>query len=289
MEGLPLPDFQPHAKLFFGLDLAKKHAQLAILTPEGTALANFPFLATQENFLALAHALRPHDALALEVSTSANAVMRLLTQHSPATVTLSNPLFTHSIAHAVVKSDKADARKLADLHRTNYLATVWWPDADTLRLRHFIADRQSLVTRRTALKNQVHSVLQRNLISYECADLCGVAGAQWLDQLLQSDDLDEYEKDRLGFLRREITRQSALVEDLDATLAAFIQSRSALAHQLHLLLSLPGVSLAVGATLLAAIGDVTRFPSKQKLACYFGLTQRIKPARGEAAENRTYF
>jgi hypothetical protein len=47
-------------------------------------------------------------------------------------------------------------------------------------------------------------------------------------------------------------------------------------------MSIPGVSLCVGATLLAAIGDITRFPSKQKLASYFGLTQRLSQTGGKA-------
>lgn len=276
-----LPNFQLHDNLFFGLDLAKKTSQLAILTPTGEELANFPFLSTKKNFVSLAKVLRPADSIALEVSTPANAVMSIFKHHSSAQSVLSNPLFTKSISKAVVKSDKEDARKLADLKRTNYLETVWFPDADTLRLRHFISDRESLVKRRTELKNQVHSVLQRNLITYEFSDLFGGEGSDWLKLLLQSDELDIYEQDRVRFLLQEINRQIALLDDLDSTIAAFIQSRSAVAQQLHLLLSIPGVSLAVGATILAAVGDVSRFPTKKHFACYFGLTQRIKQTGGK--------
>ena len=167
MNELNLSNFQTHDNLFFGLDLAKKTSQLAILAPSGEELANFPFPSSKENFLILANFLRPADSIALEVSTPANAVMSIFKHHSAADSVLSNPLFTKSISKAVVHSDKEDARKLADLKRCNYLETVWFPDPDTLRLRHFISDRESLVKRRTELKNQVHSVLQRNLIAYD--------------------------------------------------------------------------------------------------------------------------
>jgi transposase len=43
-----------------------------------------------------------------------------------------------------------------------------------------------------------------------------------------------------------------------------------------LLVSIPGVSLATGGAILAAIGDVSRFSSKEKLASYFGLTPCVK-------------
>lgn len=278
---LNLANFHHFDNLFYGLDLAKKTSQLAVLDPQGTELANFAFPSSRENFLELAKQLRPNDEIVLEVSTSANGVMSIFRHHSPAPAKLSNPLFTSSISKAVVKSDKEDARKLADLNRTKYLETVWFPDADTLRLRHFIADRESLVHYKTKLKNQIHSVLQRNLISYEFSDLFGSEGSEWLDNLLQLDDLDSFEKDRLRFLRVELARQTALVEDLDATIAAFLQANATFAHQLNLMLTIPGVSLASGATILSAMGDISRFPSAKQFACYFGLTQRIKQTGGK--------
>ena len=274
--------FADHEQLFCGLDLAKKQSQLAVLSPTGEQLANFAFASTRANFTLLAEALRPADEIAFEVCNPANAVMSIFRKRSKAVSVLSNPLFTKAISKARVKSDKEDARKLADLNRARVLETVWFPDEDTLRLRHFVTDRESLVRYRTILKNQIHSVLARNLIDYAFADLFGSDGRLWLSQLLEGDDLDSFEADRIRFLLGEIDRQNSLVADLDRTLAAFIASRAAFAHQLDLLMSIPGVSLCVGATLLAAIGDITRFPSKQKLASYFGLTQRLSQTGGKA-------
>ncbi|MCB1745521.1 MAG: IS110 family transposase [Gammaproteobacteria bacterium] len=268
-------------QLFLGLDLGKKTSQLAVLSPNGNELANFAFSSTRENFIHLAKALRKQDQIAFEVSNPANAVMSIFKKDSKATTVLSNPLFTRSISKARVKSDREDARKLADLNRIKYLDTVWSPDDDTLRLRHLITDREALVNYRTRLKNQVHSVLARNLIEYEFSDLFGAAGREWLDSLLEADGLDPFEKDRVVFLLNEITRQTALTDDLDKLIASFIASRPVFSHQLDLLLSIPGVSLAVGATILAAIGDISRFGSKQKFACYFGLTQRVKQTGGK--------
>lgn len=55
-----------------------------------------------------------------------------------------------------------------------------------------------------------------------------------------------------------------------------LQSNSAFAHQLNLLLTIAGVSLCSGGAILAAIGDISRFSCKQKLAGYFGLTPKVK-------------
>lgn len=271
-----LPDLASHDKLFYGLDLAKRESQLAILSSDGKPLANIRFTSTRENFLEVAKHLRPADTIALEVSTSANAVVSLFRSASEATVILSNPIETKLIASGRTKTDKVDARVLAELARVDYLPQVWQPDADTLRLRNLMTDRESLVHYKTKLKNQVHAVLHRNLIEYEFSDLFGTEGRKWLGELIGSNVLDDFERDRLRFHLSEITRQQIQVDDLDACIAAFISSRAALKHQLDLLLSIPGVSLASGAAILAAIGDVTRFRSRERLASYIGLTSRVK-------------
>lgn len=276
-----LPNLSATDNLFYGLDLGKKDSQLAVLSSAGKQLANFPFSSTRENFLELARHLNPSDTIALEVSTSANAVMSLFKLNSKAKSLLSNPLQTKLISSARAKTDKVDARTLAELARACYLPTVWSPDPDTLRLRHLLTDRESLVHYKTKLKNQVHAILHRNLITYDFSDLFGSEGSQWLLSLLETGQLDEFEKDRLRFNLREIERQKMLVDDLDAVIAAFILSRPIFQQQLDLLVSIPGVSLASGAAILAAIGDISRFRSKERLACYFGLTQRLKQTGGK--------
>jgi transposase len=185
-----LANFQSHDKLFYGLDLAKKVSQLAILSSEGKQLANFRFDTTRDALLEIAQHLRAADTIAVEVSTSANAVTSLFKLNSQATVLLSNPMETKLIAHGRTKTDKVDARVLAELSRVDYLPTVWQPDRDTLRLRHLVTDRESLVRYKTKLKNQVHAVLHRNLITYEFSDLFGGEGRVWLDEVMQSDMLE---------------------------------------------------------------------------------------------------
>ena len=281
-----LANFQSHDKLFYGLDLAKKESQLAIVAEDGKQLANFRFRTTRENLLEMAKHLRPADTIAVEVSTSANAVTSIFKLNSEATVLLSNPMETRLIAHGRTKTDKIDARVLAELARVDYLPTVWQPDRDTLRLRHLMTDRESLVHYKTKLKNQVHAILHRNLVEHEFSDLFGVEGRLWLDEVMQTDMLDEYERDRLRFNLREITRQQTLVDDLDAVIAAFIASRAALKHQLDLLVTIPGVSLASGAAILAAVGDVTRFRSRERLASYLGLTSRVSQSADKCRMGR---
>ena len=47
--------------------------------------------------------------------------------------------------------------------------------------------------------------------------------------------------------------------------------QATISRQAKLLMTIPGVNITVAIGLLAAIGDISRFPSPQKLVSYFGL------------------
>lgn len=265
-----LPDDQ--SPRWIGLDLAKRETQLVVLNAEGEQVAACRFPTTRENFLLLAAELSEFDTVALEVTTNSNAITRLL-QQSPAQILTSNPIRTKMIASAKIKTDKIDARVLAELARAGYLPLVWLPDLDTESLRHLFCDRRSLVDRRTELKNTVHSILHRNLIEYQFEDLFGAAGRKWLEGLCEASDqgCDQLDRLRLRAILIELDRLESHLREVEGAIAAFIAERPKLRAQLDHLLSIHGVSMVVGAGLLAAIGDIKRFSKAKQLASYFGL------------------
>jgi transposase len=79
-------------------------------------------------------------------------------------VVVSNPSKTRAIAEAKVKTDKVDAKILAQLLAADFLPPVWLPDERTRGLRRQITRRAQLVRQRTRIKNQVHAILARNLV-----------------------------------------------------------------------------------------------------------------------------
>jgi len=258
---------------YLGLDLAKRESQLAVLQADGQLIASRRFSTSRANITQLASELTAQDVVAFEVTTNSYPIARLISS-SPARIILSNPIKTRTIAEAKIKTDKIDARVLAELARANYLPAVWMPDPDTEALRHLFCDRRSLVDRRTELKNTLHSILHRNLISYEFKDLFGKAGRLWLENICSgqtSVDCDALDRLRLRALLVELDRLEASLCDVEGVIAAFITERAHLRANLDRLLSIPGVNLVVGAGLLAAIGDITRFASAKRLASYFGL------------------
>ena len=88
-------------------------------------------------------------------------------------VTVSNPMKTKAIASAKVKTDKVDARVLAELGASGFVSEVWVPDAQVRSLRRRVAHRTRLVRQRTRIRNQVHAVLTRNLLGVRATDAFG--------------------------------------------------------------------------------------------------------------------
>ena len=76
---------------------------------------------------------------------------------------LSNPIKTKAIAYAKIKkTDRIDARVLADLLRGGYIAECYVPDDVTMELRELVRYRADLVRGRTRIKNRIHSILLMN-------------------------------------------------------------------------------------------------------------------------------
>jgi transposase len=191
-----------------------------------------------------------------------------------AEITVSNPMATKAIAHAKVKTDKIDARTLAQLLRADFLPSVWQPDAHTSRLRQLTNQRASLVADRTSIKNRIHAVLHQRLIQPPSDRLFSRRGRQWLDEL-------EIDTDGRAALGRDLH----LLDELERAIAELDQALFRLAGgdpRIKLLITLPGIDVACAQSLLAALGDLSRFGDGDHAASYLGLVPSTKQSAEHA-------
>jgi hypothetical protein len=106
---------------FCGLDIHKKGVQAVILSDDGKVTLTHRFLAVRsviEQF-AQKHLSKLHR-VALEATTNTWPVVAIL-QPFVQEVVVSNPLRTKAIAQAKIKTDKVDAKVLAQLLRADFL------------------------------------------------------------------------------------------------------------------------------------------------------------------------
>lgn len=246
---------------YVGLDIHKKTVVFCILGEDGAVHERGKLPCTKEALESFGeNTLQTDDHVALEATTHCWAVVDVL-EPSVERIVVSNPLQTRAIAAAKIKTDRIDARILAELLRSDFLPVVWQPDAQTRRLRRLTHRRASLVRQRTAIKNRIHSTLAMRLISVP--SLFSKKGLERLDAIELDEETEEaVESDLrlLGSLSREI-------EALEQTIA----EQAYELEDVRLLMTLPGVNVTVAMGLLAAWGDVGRFKTPDKAAAYLGL------------------
>ena len=142
---------------YIGMDVHREFAQLAVVE-DGLVRDEGRIGVTPEALRSWAADLRRDDQVALEATGNSDAIATLLTP-VVARVVVSNPSKTRAIAEAKVKTDKVDARLLAQLLAADFLPPVWLPDERTRALRRQVTRRAHLVRQRTRVKNQIHAIL----------------------------------------------------------------------------------------------------------------------------------
>jgi transposase len=126
--------------------------------------------------------------------------------------------------------------------------------------------RQKLVQFRTSCKQQIHAVLAKEGVSVPMSDLFGAEGMDLLDGC------------KLGVAYR--LRVDSLLELIAIINTEIASAEEEVAHYLAgdkgylAIQEIGGVGPVLAGIFVAEIGDVTRFPSPDRLASWAGLTPR---------------
>jgi transposase len=250
-----------------GMDLHRTFAEV-VIWEEGRLRHHGRIDMTRTALEGFGQTLKPTDEVVIEATGNCMAVSRVLSPFV-ARVIIANPLQVKAIAHAHVKTDKIDAGVLASLQAAGFLPSIWTPPPEVERMRRLVARRDQVVRHRTRIKNEVHSILHAHLIP-PCphADLFSRIGRAWLKrQPVPSDEILAIERHV-----RELDRLGEDLEVLDREIAQDVLGDPAVKR----LMTITGVNLTVAVGLIAAIGDIHRFSSPQKLVSYVGLNPRVR-------------
>src|SRR3954469_5910882 len=262
-----------------GLDVHRDFCEVAI-ADGGRARSAGRVATAPEQLELFAQSLSPMDRVVLEATGNALAIARILEPHV-AEVVLAHAKDVRAISHARVKTDKIDARVLADLLAAGLIPKVWIGDERCRMLRRLVSRRRGLVKRRTQVKNELSAVLHRNLKGPNPAtDPFSGKGRAWmLEQQLPIDERLTLEAGlrQLDFLGGELAQ-------VDRVIAEQVIDD----HDVRRLLTVPGIDVVTASTLIAVIGDIGRFPTARHLVGYLGLHPSVRQSgNGAARHGRT--
>jgi transposase len=210
--------------------------------------------------------LTQEDAIALEMTTNTWQVYDELRPHVHS-VTVVHPPHVKAITQAQVMTDKIAALLLAKLLAKGLLVGIWIPPEEVRDRRALTAQRTKMTRLSTQAKNRLHAVLHRHHHLPPEGPLFAAEQRSWWLAL----PVSPIEKVRIQSDLDTLTFAGQQIETLDQALAAI----AAQDERLPLLVQLPGVGWRTAIVILAAIGDITRFPDAKHLVGYAGLGGRI--------------
>jgi len=180
------------------------------------------------------------------------------------------------------KTDRVDALKLARLSAVNQLPLVELPSKEVREWRSLIHYRQSLVARRTAIKNTIRSILHRQAL--------GMPGGKsgWtnttrktLDRLAGAGEEpaafwaslgpNEWWRGQLAEELRQLDEVHGAIGSVEKQLDGYAAKKQAVQR----LRSAPGVGPRLSEAVVAIIGDPHRFKDARQVAAYAGLVPRV--------------
>ncbi len=254
---------------FVGLDVHKRSVMVGAVDAHQQVVLR-PHRLSWDEFEIWRHQhLYPTDAVVLEATTNA---WHLYDQLVPlvASVTVANPLLIKWISSANIKTDGHDTLKLARLLAAGLIPAVWVPPEPVRQLRAIVSHRRRLIRQRTQARNRLHSLLHRHNIAPPEGELFAVAQRDWWKQLA----LESLEKLLVTQDLQLLDSVEPLLEQVEQQLC--LESvQEPWARQVPYLVQQTGIGVLTAMLLLAAIGDITRFPHAPQLVGYAGLGTRV--------------
>lgn len=173
------------------------------------------------------------------------------------------------------KTDKDDALKGAQLSAMNQLPTVQLPCSKVRQWRSLISYRWTLVTRRTAIKNHIRSILDRQGLSMPHGKSGWTHKSLYALKLLSRTAKEAGPEELWRFeLHMELIALEQ-VESLITPLEAKLQQLADADARVQLIKTIPGVGPRLAEVVVAVIDDPKRFKSAKEIGAYAGLTPKL--------------
>ena len=193
-------------------------------------------------------------------------------------MTVAHARKVRDIAPLACKTDKVDARMLAELCRRDLVPAVWVASTEDRAIRERLRRRAHLVKARTSARNRIFGLLTQFGLRISLTRLRRPDAIE----LLEHRGVPETWRDSIAEHLDLIDELDRRINPIDRELAPIARSDP----RAKLLATIPGVGPLLSLTFAAEIGDVSRFSSPAKLVGYAGLAPRIIQSGERSATGR---
>ena len=193
-------------------------------------------------------------------------------------VAVANAGKVRDVAPLACKTDKVDARVLAELCRRDLVPAVWVASLEDRAISERLRRRAHLVKLRTSHRNRIFGLLTQFGLRVSFTRL-RQPGAM---ELLERRGVPSVWRDSIAEHLDQIDALQQRISPIDQELAPIANSDA----RAKLLQTIPGVGPLISLTFASEIGEVSRFASPAKLVGYSGLAPRIIQSGDRSATGR---
>jgi transposase len=255
---------------YLGIDLHKAFFQVCAVVATGERRWEQRWPTTPAGIGGLLTRCGPHSHVAVEASSPTWAFVDQVVAHV-GEVRVVDTRKTRIKAGYAAKTDRLDARRLADALRRDSVVGIYYPPPALRDLRELCRYRCHLARLQASLKQRIQALLLRHG-QVAPVRLWGRRGTAWLDAV----PLEGWAAANLTGLRHVLADVRGQLVPVLGTMRQ-LAATDAVARALD---TRPGFGPVFSVTLRAEIGVITRFPDGPHLASYAGLVPRVEQSGG---------
>lgn len=256
--------------MFVGLDVHKESIEIALAPRDGGEVRHYGRIAGDleavDKVLLRLKKAHPKLSFVYEAGPCGYALHRHLTRKGYACQVVA-PSMIPKCSGDRIKTDRRDAQMLARLHRAGELTAVFVPDARDEAVRDLTRSREDAVANHRRARQQLGALLLRQNIRYTGKSAWTAAHQRWLSEVVMPQPTQQIVfQEYLNAARETDERVRRINEQLKVAVEGW-----RMAPVVNAMQALRGVSLNVAATVVAELGDITRFDNPRQLMAFLGL------------------
>jgi transposase len=249
---------------YVGLDIHKRTISYCVKNQLGEIVQEGRILANRQELEQWRKGLPDNWVGAMEATLFTGWVYDQLTEQG-AQIKVADPSMLKAITCSKKKSDRIDARKIADLLRCNLLPECYMGPREIRELRRILRYRQLLVRQCVQMKNRIAGFLMETGTAYATRRL---HGRNYFQQMLKELEgvLPESVTQMLGLSRSSVE----LLQKMERQLIQGLMAQPLLEERVQRLSSIPGVGVVTALSWALEVGEPQRFSSVSQAVSYCG-------------------
>lgn len=254
-------------KYYAGLDVAMKETFLCILDETGKKVYEVKTPSTSEGiFEGLKKSGFSVEKAGIESGSLTRHLIKGLQNLGVPAVCIDSRKMAAILSVTVNKTDKNDARGIADAIRSNHYKEVYVKSDEDASVEILLKSRKTLVHLTGILKNTTRGFLKTYGVLL--GDILPKNFEEGVRKKFQK--IPEEAAEGIESLLKSFAANSEQIKEIDKK----VKMLSAENEQVKLLMTIPGVGPLIAASFVFNIGEAERFKKSQSVGAYFGMSPR---------------